>query len=136
MGVSQPEMRIMSNLNLSKPCLLGLLVCTITPVMAQTVTPVLDGYAYQFNSNVVIDFNNQIINFNSNMLNCLQQNGQPPVDTSVFALTTNKQVIGLNQMIYNINHLRQGTIYFTSETGDLICNNGIFVDTIYIDGFE
>lgn len=125
----------MSYLKTPIPSLLGLIVCTLIPSIApaQQIIPAMDNYAYQFNSDVVIDFDNKIINFNSDMINCLQQNGQPPLDNSVYALTTNAQIIGLKKMVYNVD---QGVIYFTSETADLICTNGVFIDLIYNNGFE
>jgi len=135
MGHSQPEMRTMSHFKIPKPRLLGLLVCTLIPGIApaQQLILALDKYAYQFDSDVIIDFNNEIIDFDSNMINCLQPNAQAPLDTSVFALSTNLQIIGLKKVIYNVE---QGVIYFTSETADLVCTNGIFIDLIYNNGFE
>ncbi|TDR20429.1 hypothetical protein C8D91_1401 [Marinicella litoralis] len=133
MGLSQPEMRNMNNFKPPKTHLLGLVVCATAINPAQAVTPVLDGYAYIINSTVVIDFDNQIINFDSNMNNCQQANGQPPIDTSVIALTSNQEIIGLNSMTYNV---KQGVIYFFSETSDIICSNGIYVDTLFEEGFD
>ncbi len=135
MGTSQPEMRAMSLKNISRPLVLGILVSALTPIntWAQSLSASLDKYAYQLNSNVVIDLNNEIIDFDSNMVNCLQPNGQVPIDTSVFGLSTNGQVIGLKKVNYDVD---QRVIQFTSETSDLICINGIFIDLIYMNGFD
>ena len=45
------------------------------------VTPVLDGHAFELYDNVIIDTVNNVITINSNMQNCQQPNGNPPLDT-------------------------------------------------------
>ena len=110
---------------------IGLIAVFVNP--ASAITPVLDGYAYQLNSDVTIDLVNHNFIFDSNMLNCEQPNNDPPLDTALFAIITNNQFIGINQFTYSISQER---LYFSSETADLICDNGIYVDTFFMDGFE
>ena len=110
---------------------IGLFAISVNP--ASAITPVLDGYAYQVNSDVTIDLENHNIIFESNMLNCFQPNNNRPLDTVLFAIITNNQFIGINHFTYNTN---QDRIYFTSETSNLTCENGTFVDTLFYGDFE
>lgn len=106
---------------------------TTSPLLAATTTPVLDGYAYQLFSDIEIDTSNQIISIESNMLNCEQPNGDPPADTEPYALSTNNQFIGLSRFVYNVDN---NHIYFTSETNNIVCDNGVFIEIIFTGSFE
>ncbi|WP_223787434.1 hypothetical protein [Marinicella meishanensis] len=97
------------------------------------LTPVLDGHAYQLNGDVMIDFANQIIHFNSDMTECLQANGQPPLDTLDWAAATNLQFIGLQRFSFNTSH---NNLYLSSETADVLCDNAVYVDTLFANGFD
>jgi len=100
---------------------------------AAPLTPVLDGYAYELSADVIIDINNHVITIESNMQNCQQTGGEPPIDTALYALFSNNQFIGLQQITYNT---MTDTLFFSSETSDLTCDNGVYVDTIYAGDFE
>ncbi len=97
------------------------------------ITPVLDGYAYELYGDVAIDTENNVITIDSNMQNCQQPNGDPPLDTTIYALYNNSEFIGLSQFVYKTS---SDTLFFTSETSNLVCSNGVYVDTIYAGGFE
>ena len=116
-----------------KLAVLAPLSFTLIPCVAGSVTPVLDGYAYELSSDVIIDLEDQIITIDSNMENCEQPNGDPPIDTSLYALNNNSEFIGILQFSYNTT---TGTMFFTSETGNLVCANGVYVDTLFANGFE
>ncbi len=103
------------------------------PAKAQNPTPILDQYAYTLSGDVMIDLTNQNIIIESDMFNCQQENGDPPIDTTPFALFANNQFIGLINFRFDTYHNR---IYFNSETNDLVCDNGIFVDVLFATGFE
>lgn len=100
---------------------------------AQNPTPILDQYAYTLSGDVMIDLTNQNIIIESDMVNCQQENGQPPIDTTAYALYTNNQFIGLVDFKYDTYHNK---INFYSETNDLICDNGVFVDVLFTTSFE
>ncbi|MGJ8663052.1 MAG: hypothetical protein ACSHWU_05340 [Marinicella sp.] len=107
---------------------------TASPAWANNPTPILDGYAYQLFNDIEIDIENQVIIVNSDMRNCEQPNGEAPLDTEPFALrSSNNQFIGLSHFAYNITH---NNIYFTSETNNLLCDNGVYVDTLFYGSFE
>lgn len=116
-----------------KPLIVAACICfSITP-SAQAAIAVLDGYAYILTDEVLIDSDNLIIDIQSSMTQCEQANGDLPLDTAPLALHVNSQFIGLLRFEYSII---QGKLYFDSETGDLICDNGFYVDTIHTDSFE
>ena len=119
--ICQPIKREMIVVKTFKNTMVMIGLSALVSNSALAVTPVLDGYAYQLNSNISIDLKNQIISFDSDMLNCQQPNGDPPLDTVNFAANTNGQFIGVTQFYYIIAH---GNFYFTSETVDLLCDNG------------
>ncbi|MCB1582433.1 MAG: hypothetical protein R3E90_00865 [Marinicella sp.] len=117
----------------------GLQVMFVTltsSVYAGSVAPILDGYAFELYSNVTIDINNHIITIDSNMQNCEQPNGSPPLEDNLYALHDSNypnQFIGLSQITYNTS---SGRLFFTSETSDLFCINGKYVDTIFANDFS
>lgn len=120
----------------ASPLFLALTAAALFPFEVKSVTPVLDGYAFELFDDVIIDTENNIITINSDLTNCLQPNGAAPLETAFLALyniNDADQFIGLNHISYNTF---TGTLYFTSETGNLICDNGVFVDTIFAGGFE
>jgi len=130
---SQSTEKLMRNFKALKPISAGLCIYALTNSVSYAVTPVLDGFAYELNSNITIDTQNHNIIFDSNMLNCQQLNGDPPLDTQLFAISTNSQFIGVTSFYYSIDH---GNYYFNSETGDILCDNGVYVDTIFSNDFE
>ena len=120
----------------SKAALTVLIASSFMAAKSAPVTPVLDGYAYELNSDVVIDTQNNIISIDSNMVNCLQPNNNPPLENTLYALhdvNSPNQFIGLNQITYNTS---SGRLFFTSETSNLLCTNGVYVDTIFADDFS
>ena len=113
-------------------CLIALSLTTKT-TQAQNLTPHLDQYSYLLNGHVSIDLSNQIVSFASNMTNCQQANGNPPLDTGPTAVFTNGQFIGIKKMRYDIY---DRTVGFISETGDLSCDNGVFVEVLFAEDFQ
>lgn len=123
----------MKAIQLNKPRIIAWAIVISFQPPVQAITPVLDGYAYELYDDIIIDTNNHIINIDSNMVNCEQPNGDPPLDTVLYALYNTSQFIGIRQFTYNTNIQ---TVFFTSETGNLLCDNGVYVDTIYAGSFE
>jgi hypothetical protein len=126
-------MRTKKMMNFTKPAMLVIISNVTCAVVAAPLTPVLDGYGYELYEDVIIDTENNIITIDSNMQNCQQMNGDPPLDLNLYALFNNNQFIGLKYFNYNTT---TDTIFFTSESVDLICDNGVYVDTIYKGTFE
>ena len=108
-------------------------LCLLIPAANSQITPVLDGYAYELYDDITIDTTNKIIILNTNMSACEQPNMDDPVDTTVYALDNGTQYIGLSRTTYNIASQR---VYFSSETSNLYCTDGVYVDTIYEGDFE
>ncbi len=102
--------------------------------MGNQVEVILDGYAYAIFSDVSIDLDQNSINItDSEIENCLRGDGTLPLNTANLTLKTNSQNIG----IANFRYLVDGRLlYLTSETSDLDCDNGIFVDQIFYQGFD
>jgi hypothetical protein len=123
----------MNNPNHSRSRSLAFLVSVFAWTSGQAVTPVLDRYAYLLSSNVSIDLDNKIISFSSNMSGCQQADGSPPTDTSDYAVFTNNQFIGLQRMSFNT---RTNRLWMISETNDLTCANGLFIDPLFDNGFD
>ncbi|MFC3192801.1 hypothetical protein ACFODZ_00980 [Marinicella sediminis] len=123
----------MNNTNFSKSKSLVFLVSAFAWSSGQAVTPVIDRYAYLLSSDVTIDLTNKIISFSSNINNCQQAGGSPPTDTSEFAVFTNNQFIGLSYFRYDT---RKKQLWMISESNDLICENGLFINDIFDNGFE
>ncbi len=94
---------------------------------------ILDGYAYLVTSDVMINLGQQSINFASDIENCLRPDNQPPLNNATLTLLTNNQNIGLDQFRYQIE---ERLLFLTSETSNLVCDNGVFVDQIFTNGFE
>jgi hypothetical protein len=112
---------------------LAFLVSVFAWANAHAVTPLLDRQAYLLSGHINIDLTNQIVSFTSNMSQCRQANGDPPLDSQLLALHTNKQFIGLHSLRYDTI---SNQLQMTSETLDLKCNNAVFVDDIYQNDFE
>ena len=95
---------------------------------------ILDGHAYTVNSNVNININQQTIFIaESDLFNCLRPDNLPPLNNASMTLIANNQDIGIEQFRYFV----EGRLLFlTSETSNLICDNGAFVDQIFVQGFE
>lgn len=95
---------------------------------------ILDGYAYEVFSDVLIDLPNKTFTIaDSEATNCLQPIGAIPLNTpGTFTLETNNQDIGIerNRLVVAANLL-----YLTSETSNLLCDNGVFVDQIFEQSF-
>ena len=123
----------MNNLNHSRSRSLAFLVSAFAWSAGHAVTPVLDRHAYLLSSNVNIDLENKIISFSSNISGCQQADGSPPIDTSDYAVFTNNQFIGLNRFFYNT---RSDRLWMISETDDLTCINGVFIDPVFNSGFD
>ena len=122
------------------PAILAFLMTCVTAMtltthssQAQNLTPELDQFAYTMTGDVNIFLDSQIITFTSNMTNCQQANGNPPIDTGPTALVTNAQFIGITAFRYNLKNRK---VQFNSETRDLICDNGVFVEVLFTDDFE
>lgn len=131
-----PEMRTMKKFSPANLAIFALSACAFSPSYAEPVTPILDGYAYELYDDIIIDTLNQIININSNMIGCQRPQGTPPLETSLLALhnvNDLNQYIGLDQIVFNTV---SGKLFFTSETSNLTCLNGVYVDTIYLGDFE
>ena len=95
---------------------------------------VLDGYAYAVNSDVTISLNQQFIFIaQSDLINCLRPDDLIPLNNADLTLITNNQGIGLEQFRYAVE---SRLLFLTSETNDLACDNGLFVDSIFSHGFE
>ncbi len=95
---------------------------------------ILDGYAYAVNSNVNININQQTIFIaESDLFNCLRPDDLPPLNNASMTLIANNQDIGITQFRY---YVEGRLLFFTSETSNLICDNGVFVDQIFVQGFE
>ncbi len=118
-----------AQMKLSLVCLLVLNL----DAKAENLIVILDNYAYQPSSDLTLDLSHKIFSMNSNMIDCHRLWGGPPLDTNDYALHTNSQFIGLDQFKFNVP---QNIVVLKSETGDLICTNGIFVDPIFQSGFE
>ncbi len=111
---------------------------TLTPFASDNSTlnnleMVLDGYAYALNSDVTIDFDQQLISVESELENCLQNNNQAPLTNSNWTLISNNEVIGIEQFRY---HIESQLLFLTSETSNVVCDNGLFIDQIFVHGFE
>ncbi len=122
--------------NLSKQTALCVSVLlSTTPVMAQNqLELILDGHAYGVNSNVTSNLANKTITVtDSEATNCLRPGNLTPLNNAGnFTLLTNNQAIGIVQSRYWV---KNKLLFLTSETSNLICNNGIFVDRIFKEGF-
>ena len=94
---------------------------------------VLDGYAYVTSSDVIINLEEQTINVESEIENCTRPNNQPPLNNSNWTLITNNQEIGIEDFHYIIE---SRLLFLTSETSNVVCDNGLFIDQIFVDGFE
>ncbi|MCX7552708.1 hypothetical protein OS175_02355 [Marinicella sp. S1101] len=96
---------------------------------------ILDGYAYEVFSDVLIDLPNKTFTIaDSAASNCLQPSGSTPLNTpGNFTLETNNQDIGIerNRLVVAANLL-----YLTSETSNLLCDDGVFVDQIFVQSFD
>jgi len=95
---------------------------------------ILDGYAYTVYSNVTISLNLQFIFIaDSDLVNCLRPNGLIPLNNADTTLITNNQGIGINKIRYAVE---SRLLFLTSETSNVVCENGLFVDQIFVQGFE
>ncbi len=95
---------------------------------------ILDGYAYTVNSDVAINLGQQtVIGVETNSVNCAQANGSMPLNNATMTLVTNNQNIGLDRFQYFIS---DRLLFMTSETSNVVCDNGLFVDTVFAQGFE
>jgi len=94
---------------------------------------ILDGYAYAVNSDVSINLEPQTIVVDSELENCLRPNGQLPLNNASWTLTTNNQEIGIEHFRYAIE---SRLLFLSSETSNVVCDNGIFIDQIFVHGFE
>lgn len=95
---------------------------------------ILDGHAYSVNSNVNININQQTIFIaESDLFNCMRPNGLPPLNNASMTLIANNQDIGIEQFRY---YVEAQLLFLTSETSNLVCDNGVFVDQIFVQGFE
>ncbi len=100
---------------------------------AQNPTPHLDKHSYALTGDAFINLTNKVIIVQSNMTNCQQANGDLPLDTNPAAMYTNSQFVGLSEIKYN---LFSNIITFNSETNDVVCDNGVFVETLFSTAFE
>lgn len=95
---------------------------------------VLDGYAYTVNSDVAINLGQgTIIIPDSSLENCERPNALIPLNTAYLTLITNNQDIGIDQFKYSV---QSRLMFLTSETSNVVCDNGLFVDQIFGQGFE
>lgn len=95
---------------------------------------VLDGYAYEVSSDISFDLEQQIIHINqSNMTNCLRPGGFLPLDDVNTSLQTNGQSIGIT---FNRYYVTENIYLVTSQTSNVVCDNGVYVDEIFSDSLE
>ena len=95
---------------------------------------ILDGHAYSVNSNINININQQTIFIaESDLFNCLRPDSLPPLNNASMTLIANNQDIGIEQFRY---YVEAQLLFLTSETSNLVCDNGVFVDQIFVQGFE
>ncbi len=95
---------------------------------------ILDGYAYEISSDISFDLQQQIIHIDqSNMTNCLRPGGFLPLDNANTSLQTNGQSIGIT---YNRYFVTDNIYLVTSQTSNVICDNGVYVDDLFVNGFE
>lgn len=116
--------------------LIGSITTFSIPAMSQNqLELVMDGYAYPIISDVVFNIDNRTITIaESETYNCLQFNQSLPLNSGTnFTLLTNNQSIGISNTKYSVD---SNLLFFTSETNNLICDDGIDVDTIFTQGFE
>lgn len=116
--------------------ILSLYLCSLTykSHAFTDVEVILDGYAYAINSNLSINLGQQTITIpDSDLENCMRTGGLLPLNNAYFTLLTNNQAIGIDQFKYFVE---SRLLYLTSETSNVVCDNGIFVDQIFDQGFE
>ena len=103
-------------------------------VAMESVDLILDGYVYSVNSNVNINTNQLTIFIaDTELENCLRPNGLAPLNNSNMSLIANNQDIGVEQFHYFV---ASKLLFLTSESSNLVCDNGVFVDQIFVQGFE
>ncbi len=124
-----------SKFNSRRQLIVGATCLLSTPLMAGSALDViLDGYAYEVNSDITFDVDQQIINIDqSNMTNCQRPGGFLPLDDVNISLQTNSQSIGITNNQY---FFAENLYVLTSQTSDVICDNGVYVDDIFVNGFE
>ena len=95
---------------------------------------VLDGYAYAVSSDIAISLGQQTINIpDSDLENCLRPGNLIPLNNADLSLITNNQAIGISRFKYFVFGR---LVFLTSETSNVVCDNGIFVDQIFVQSFE
>ncbi len=132
MKISTPSVRPISGW--SYLALASLSCFTTASFALNDLEVVLDGYAYVINSDVAINLSQQIIYIaESDLENCLRPNDLIPLNNVDLTLITNNQGIGINQTRYAVE---SRLLFLTSESINLVCDNGVFIDQIFVQGFE
>ena len=118
---------------LKTPAVIALALAGMTSVQAASIAFVLDGHKYNSQNPIVYRTDNQKIK-NPNMANCTSA-GAPVPDSHVgTSLKTGDIVhIALNSVNYS---LAQGRLYLTSTLGNVICQDGVYEDGLFVGGFE
>jgi hypothetical protein len=102
--------------------------------VGNNIEVILDGFAYAIFSDISIDLEQKtIMIIDSEIENCLRSTGSLPLNTANLTLMTNNQDIGIEQFRYLVD---SRLLYLSSETSDIVCDNGVFVDHIFYQGFE
>lgn len=118
-----------------KTCCVIALFSTHSIIAQNQLELILDGYAYQVNSDIVYNINNNTLSIaESDATDCMRPGDLLPLNSAgSMTLLTNSQSIGISRTRY----LVEGNLLFlTSETSNLICNNGVFIDQIFVDDFD
>jgi|GEM_PF-1780639 len=119
--------------NVIKPAILALVASGMTSAAVADTAFVLDGYKYSSPINIVYRTDNQKVK-NPDITNCTAA-GIPVVDIQIgTTLKTGDNIhIALNAVNYS---LAQGRFYLTSVLGNVICQDGVYEDDLFVGGFE
>lgn len=119
--------------NVIKPAVMALVAFGMTSVVAADTAFVLDGHTYSSPINIVYRSDNQKVK-NPNVVNCTTS-GLPVPDIQVGTTfkTGDNIHIALNAINYSLS---QGRVYLTSVFGNVVCQNGVYEDGLFVGGFE
>lgn len=119
--------------NLIQPALLVLGACALTSVCAANINFVLDGHKYDTPGDIIYRTDNQKIK-NSLMTNCTTGGiPVPNIQVGTTLKTGDNIHIALNAVNYSLS---QGRFYLTSVFGNVICQDGVYEDSLFTAGFE
>jgi len=110
-----------------------LVVFGMASAHADSTAFVLDGHKYNSPTNIVYRTDNQKVK-NPQVSNCTS-NGIPVPDIQVG--TTLKTGDNIHIALSGVNYsLSQGRLYLTSVFGNVLCQDGVYEDGLFIGGFE